>query len=255
MNSPSNGFVLFRVADYWCRVLCHLPETDGTGIRYSVLEEPDTGFFSASGAIGLNLVPIVTFTIAIALRAEKLALRNRAGKMKLLGTLLCVGGTMVVSLLKGHLLHLWPTGILRISNAQSSASPAAAHHGMVTGTLFLCGSCLSYALWVNVQAKLVKLFPSKYWTTMLTCLVGSIESFVVGICLNHDRGAWTLKWDLQLLTVVYSGVFNTGVAFVLTSWAISRRGPIYPPMFNSMSLIGATVLDSVLLGTNIYVGR
>ncbi|TVU20291.1 hypothetical protein EJB05_36495, partial [Eragrostis curvula] len=89
---------------------------------------------------------------------------------------------------------------------------------------------------------------------MLTCLVGSIQSFVVGICLNHDRATWTLKWDLQLLIVVYSGVLNTGVAFVLISWAISRRGPIYPPMFNSLSLIVATVLDSLLLGTNIYVG-
>lgn len=50
------------------------------------------------------------------------------------------------------------------------------------------------------------------------------------------------------------GVFNTGITFVLISWAVSRRGPIYPSMFNSLSLIITTVMDSLLLGTKIYVG-
>ncbi|KAL6606477.1 hypothetical protein ACP70R_042130 [Stipagrostis hirtigluma subsp. patula] len=202
----------------------------------------------------LNLIPIVTFAIALALRAEKLVLAKWPGRMKLLGALICVGGTMVVSLIKGQLLHLWPTHLLKYAHAPAPASSAVAHHNMVAGTLFLCGSCLSYAMWFIVQARLAKVFPSRYWSTMLTCLLGSMQSFVVGVFLSHNRAEWKLRWDLQLLTVVYSGVFNTGITFVLISWAISRRGPIYPPMFNSLSLILTTVMDSVLLGTNIYLG-
>ncbi|KAK3134816.1 hypothetical protein QOZ80_5BG0411050 [Eleusine coracana subsp. coracana] len=162
---------------------------------------------------------------------------------------------MVVTLSKGHPLHLWPTGILKASDDDDSrapASPAGAHrHGMVAGTVFLCGSCVGYSLWLIVQARVARIFPAKYSITMLTCLVGSIQSFLVGICIS--RTGWKLGWNLQLLTVVYLGVFNTGVTFVLISWAISRRGPIYPPMFNSLSLVVATILDSVLLGTSIYV--
>ncbi|XP_062233814.1 WAT1-related protein At5g64700-like [Phragmites australis] len=203
----------------------------------------------------LNLIPIVTFVIAIVLRAEKLTLGKWPGRMKLLGALMCVGGTMVVSLIKGRLLHLWPTHLLKYSHAQPPASPTGVHHDGVAGTLFLCGSCLSYALWFIVQARLAKVFPSRYWATTLTCLLGSMESFVVSVFLSYDRAEWKLKWDLQLLTVVYSGVFNTGITFVLISWSISRRGPIYPPMFNSLSLIITTVMDSVLLGTNVYLGR
>ncbi|XP_021301857.1 WAT1-related protein At2g37450 [Sorghum bicolor] len=213
---------------------------------------------AAYSAIFLNLIPIVTFIIAIILRAEDLALRTWPGRTKVLGAVLCVGGTMVVSLLKGPLLHLWPRTLADAEAPAAAASPGGgsshSHHGMVTGTLFLCGSCLSYALWLIVQARLAKVFPSKYWMTMLTCVVGSLESLVVGMCISHDHAEWALKWDMQLLTVVYSGVLNTGVTFVLISWAVSRRGPIYPPMFNSLSLIVATILDSVLLGTNIYLG-
>ncbi|CAL5045227.1 unnamed protein product [Urochloa decumbens] len=210
-------------------------------------------------AIFLNLIPIVTFIIATVVGAEKVALGKWPGRMKLVGALTCVGGTMIVSLLKGRLLHLWPAHMLRIKSCHDRYAPAATStphhdHDMVAGTLFLCGSCLSFALWFIVQARLGKVFPSRYWATMLTCLSGSIQSCVVGVFLSHDRADWRLKWDLQLLTVVCSGVFNTGITFVLISWAVSRRGPIYPPMFNSLSLIITTVMDSLLLGTNIYAG-
>ncbi|CAL4901726.1 unnamed protein product [Urochloa decumbens] len=210
---------------------------------------------AAYSAIFLNLVPIVTFIIAVLLRSEKLALQKWFGRMKLLGALFCFGGTLLVSLLKGPVLHLWPTGLLKGHHVSVPASTAAHHQNkVIVGTLFLCASCVAYSLWLIIQARLVKIFPSKYWTTVLTCLIGSIECCVVGFCLDHDKADWKLKWNLQLLTISYSGVLNTGVMFVLISWVISKRGPIYPPMFNSVFLIVSTVLDSLLLGTDIYVG-
>ena len=126
-----------------------------------------------------------------------------------------------------------------------------------------------------------KEFPSKYFSTMLACVSGTVQAMVIGGILNRNPLAWALKWDLQLLTVVYSvsnkpvaitcnhyqahpdftctrvtqGVFNTGITFCLISWAVARRGPTYPSMFNSLALIVTTVLDSVLLGTDVSVGR
>jgi hypothetical protein len=117
--------------------------------------------------------------------------------------------------------------------------------------------------------------------TSLTSLVGSIQALVVGVFLVRDNAEWKLHWNLELLTVVYSvpaclfgisymnyyrvltlnffcddqGVLNTGLAFLLLSWVIRRSGPIYPTMFNSVCLVMTTVLDSVLLGTQIYLGR
>jgi hypothetical protein len=65
----------------------------------------------------------------------------------------------------------------------------------------------------------------------------------------------TLSNFLVLVPYHYQGVFNTGLTFVLLSWVISRSGPIYPPMFNSLSLIITMIMDSILIGTNIYLGR
>lgn len=96
----------------------------------------------------------------ICFRAEVLALRTWPGRTKVLGAVLCVGGTMVVSLLKGPLLHLWHTihADAKAPAPAAAASPgggSSSHHGMVTGTLFLSGSCLSYAFWLIVQVSTV----------------------------------------------------------------------------------------------------
>ena len=72
--------------------------------------------------------------------------------MKVVGTVICVGGTMVISLYKGQLLHLWPTNLLKPHlQAVGAASSVSDHHNMVIGTLFLAGSSLSYAFWFIIQ--------------------------------------------------------------------------------------------------------
>ncbi|XP_047063888.1 WAT1-related protein At1g09380-like [Lolium rigidum] len=203
----------------------------------------------------LNVIPVVTFIIAVILRLEKLKIATFPGKMKVVGTVSCVGGTMVISLYKGKLLHLWPTHLLKSQlQAVGGVSSVPDHHNMLIGTLFLAGSSLSYAFWFIIQARVSKEFPSKYFSTMLACVSGTVQAMVIGVILNHDPSAWAVKWDLQLLTVVYSGVFNTGVTFCLISWAVARRGPTYPSMFNSLALIVTMILDSVLLGTDFSVG-
>nr|XP_020191543.1 WAT1-related protein At5g64700-like [Aegilops tauschii subsp. strangulata] len=208
-----------------------------TGLYYCALRTT-----SAAYTVNFfNLIPVVTFLIAVVLQAERISLGTWPGRMKLVGTAVGVAGTMVVSLCKGP--HL-PLPHLRLSNAHAHASaPAPASviqggHDMAVGTLFMCGSCVSYALWFVVQARVAKVFPSRYWSTALTCAAGSLQSAAAAAAatvLAPREGwaaEWRMGWDLRLVTVVYSGVFNTGVTFVLVSWAVARRGPVYPPMFN-----------------------
>ncbi|OEL28373.1 WAT1-related protein [Dichanthelium oligosanthes] len=199
----------------------------------------------------LNLIPVVTFVIAVLLRLEKLAVRTWAGRMKIAGTAVCVGGTMLGRLYQGKLLHLWPTHLLK----HHAATGVPAHHNMALGTVYLCGSCLAFALWFIVQVQVARVFPSKYLSTMLACLSGTVQALLIGAAVSRGRASsWRLAWDLQLVAVVYLGVFNTAATFCLISWAIARRGPIYPSMFNSLALVATMVLDSLLLGTEVSVG-
>jgi hypothetical protein len=51
---------------------------------------------------------------------------------------------------------------------------------------------------------MLKVFPYKYWSTVTTCFVGCIQMAVVGVAMNREKATWQLKWNMSLLTIVYS---------------------------------------------------
>ncbi|XP_058086555.1 WAT1-related protein At3g30340-like isoform X3 [Magnolia sinica] len=198
----------------------------------------------------LNLIPITTFILSTIAGMEKLGLGSKGGRIKVAGTMLCVAGALSVSLYKGKPLHIWPSHL----HSHHISMQRMTKKELVTGSLMLVGSCLSYATWFIVQVKLFKVYPSVYWATMLSCLAGSLQSAIIGIALDRGKAAWSLGWDMQLLTIFYSGVLTTGANFCLISWAVSKRGPTYPSMFSPVSLVFVTILESLFMGEEIFIG-
>jgi hypothetical protein len=50
----------------------------------------------------------------------------------------------------------------------------------------------------------VKVFPLRYWGTMLSCIMASIQSAVIGAYIDPRKEVWRLEWNLQLITIFYS---------------------------------------------------
>ncbi|CAL4941178.1 unnamed protein product [Urochloa decumbens] len=198
-----------------------------------------------------NIIPIATFILAVLFRKEPLNMKSLVGIIKVIGTLICVGGTLVISLYKGKVIHLWPTNIIGYHTKHSGS--AYGHHHM-RGTILLIISCLSLAVWYTVQAQMLKVFPYKYWSTVATCFVGCIQMAAVGVAMNREKATWELKWNMSLFTIVYSAILNTAAKFVMISWVVTQRGPTYPSMFCAVSVLFTTVLDSLLLGHDLSVG-
>ncbi|KAF4356598.1 hypothetical protein F8388_006342 [Cannabis sativa] len=67
-------------------------------------------------------------------------------------------------------------------------------------------------------------------------------------------GSWRLGWNLQLLTIVYSGALGTAATFCLLTWAISIKGATYLSMFNSLGLIFVFLSEAVIFGVAITAG-
>ncbi|XP_065860381.1 WAT1-related protein At1g25270-like isoform X2 [Euphorbia lathyris] len=196
----------------------------------------------------LNLIPVVTFVFSIVMRIEELKLGSLEGKMKTVGTILCVGGAFTSCFYKGRsffiihkTLHLHHLNI----NHQTTH--------WIRGSLTLTASCFSYAFWYILQVKLMKVLPSKYWTTMLTCIIASVQSVIVGLFLDTSKAAWQLGWNLQLLTILYSGAFGTAAIFCLIARAVAKWGPTYPPMFNPLTLVFVALLDALIFGFPIHL--
>ncbi|GJX01374.1 WAT1-related protein [Tanacetum coccineum] len=200
----------------------------------------------------LNLIPITTFIFSTLLRIEKLELHTTYGRLKTTGALLCLAGALVVTLYKGKLLisprhhhhQLQPTEI--VNNTTKS--------NWSRGTLFLIGSILSFSIWFILQVKLNKVFPYKYSCTTSVCIIASIQQLIIGLCIDRSKSSWKLGWNLQLITIVYSGALATAATFCLISWAVEKKGPTYPSMFNPLSVIFVAITEALFLGQDLSVG-
>ncbi|TXG48484.1 hypothetical protein EZV62_024359 [Acer yangbiense] len=202
----------------------------------------------------LNLIPIFTFIFSIILRIEKLKLDTIEGKFKTLGAILCVGGALTTSLYKGKdIIHFGHPKIHHNSSSTIKVNISQRHH-WTRGTFMLVGSVMSYASWYMVQVKLQKIFPFKFTSTMLTCMVTSLQSVVIGLCIDTSKAPWTLGWNLQLITIVYSGALATAATFCLITRVIPKRGPTYPPMFNPLALIFTSFFEALIFGQAITLG-
>lgn len=125
----------------------------------------------------LNLIPIVTFIFSTVLRyeviafslghgifrahlclclfyfcffvcwsVEKLRLKTKAGKVKLIAAMLCLAGALTITLYKGKVFH--------ISHHNKHQNSSKDHTNMVRGTIFLICSCMSYGCWFLIQVNL-----------------------------------------------------------------------------------------------------
>ncbi|XBI07280.1 hypothetical protein VPH35_135205 [Triticum aestivum] len=203
----------------------------------------------AYAVIFLNIIPLVTFILSLIFRMETLQILSIAGSLKVVGVVLSVGGTMLISLYKGKTLHLWKP-VLR--HMGQNTTEVAGNH--LRGTIFLVGSSITLACWYLIQSKVMKVYPYKYWSSMVTCLVGGFQTALVGIILSRDKSAWKLGWDLNLLTIFYSGALATAGKYSLNSWVVAKRGPAYPPMFSPLSVVFTVLLDSIFIGDEITTG-
>lgn len=55
-----------------------------------------------------------------------------------------------------------------------------------------------------IQVKVLKVYPWKHWSSVLTCVLGGVQTFTIGIIISRHKLAWQIGWNIQLLTIVYS---------------------------------------------------
>ncbi|XP_073057594.1 WAT1-related protein At5g64700-like [Primulina eburnea] len=213
-------------------------------------------YTSASlGAATSNTLPIITFFLAVLLRMESVKPRTGPGIMKLGGVILCLAGVATIAFFKGPLLKLLVHHHLissRIGEMQQEQAPAA--DSWVKGVFLMMFSNVTWALWLLLQGRLLKGFPSKLLLTTLQCLLSTIQSFLVALVFARDLAQWKLGFDVQLLSIFYCGVVVTGVTFYLQAWVIEKKGPIFLVMTTPLIMIFTITISALVCGEIITLG-
>ncbi|XP_040381268.1 WAT1-related protein At1g09380-like [Oryza brachyantha] len=203
-----------------------------------------------------NTLPALTFAMAAALRMESVRLRAAAGQAKVVGTVVCVGGSMIMPFYKGPLLRLWASPIhwRFAENATSGAAAPAAGHAAVLGDVLIILSCAAWAVWFIIQTKMSERFSAPYTSTTIMCLMAGAQCAGVSAAMDRTVAVWKLGFDIRLYSVLYIGVVGSGIAFALMSWCIQVRGPLFVSMFSPLMLVVVAVVGWAILDEKIHVG-
>ncbi|KAI5423394.1 hypothetical protein KIW84_046379 [Lathyrus oleraceus] len=84
--------------------------------------------------------------------------------------------------------------------------------------------------------------------------MATLQSLAVTLFLEPDLNAWKIISLFQFGCILYSGVIGSGVALYLQAWCISKRGPLFSAMFNPLLTLIVTILATLWLHEEIYIG-
>ncbi|GLJ19634.1 hypothetical protein SUGI_0355620 [Cryptomeria japonica] len=200
-----------------------------------------------AGAMG-NLVPAVTFLIAIILGLEKVNMRSIRGEAKLLGTLICVTGALVMTLYKGPLIEKHRPRSLHVGGNNFVIED------WQMGCIYIFGSCICWSTWIIMQVSTIKKYPAQLSLSAMFCIFGAVQCTVVASIIEPDLKTWTIGSNIELLSVLFSGIVCSGIGFCVQTWCISKRGPVFVAMFNPLLTVIVAAMATIILHEKVHAG-
>ncbi|KAH0455886.1 hypothetical protein IEQ34_015918 [Dendrobium chrysotoxum] len=203
-----------------------------------------------------NILPAMTFMLAIFLRMEKINIRRRRGQAKVIGTAITLVGAILMILYKGPIVEFFWT----VGRAQHHPAAAAVSQGgtmtWFKGTSMLFVSCISWSLFFLVQSNTLESYPAELTLTTLICAIGALLSATVALVMERGSAKpWIIGLDMRLFTAVYSGVVCSGVAYCVQGIVMKERGAVFVTAFNPLCMIITALMGSILFAEEISLGR
>ncbi|RZC69976.1 hypothetical protein C5167_033116 [Papaver somniferum] len=185
-----------------------------TGVKYT---SPTT-----ANAIA-NLLPL----------QEQINLGTIHGFLKCVGTLLSIGGAVIIATVRGPMV-LTNIGIFWDWKEHSSNVKESA-----IGPILVLVACLSASAWLNLQAYLRTTFDYPLTTSFLMNIISTIPCATIAVIFEHASGVWgEMGWDIclvlvSLLSVIFAnerfyvgGLVGSLVligGLILALWAMHRE--------------------------------
>ncbi|KAL5833238.1 hypothetical protein ACOSQ3_016912 [Xanthoceras sorbifolium] len=99
-----------------------------------------------------NVIPTLTFLIAVLLRMEKVKITSARGRAKVVGTIICIAGSLVFTFWKGHYLFesIVERPLINMYNTKASASKLN-HDNWIKGSVLILISHIAWSGWLIFQ--------------------------------------------------------------------------------------------------------
>ncbi|CAL5437215.1 unnamed protein product [Camellia sinensis] len=170
-----------------------------------------------------NLLPALTFILAVPFGLESVGIKRKAGQAKIFGTVVCVGGAMLLSLYHGRTVNRGIKHSLEVCREHGERKLYQPCHQLHLGPHFnnskhcLLGNMVQYP-----RAKMSEKYAAPNTTLTLVCLMAIVQCGIIGFCADHNISAWSLTPGIRAFSSIYGGIVYTAAAFYLM--CIQRKG-------------------------------
>ncbi|KAH9329007.1 hypothetical protein KI387_001115 [Taxus chinensis] len=214
---------------------------------------------------GMNNFVFVTYRQAIATlaiapfayvleRLEIFDIKSLRGQAKIAGTIVCVSGAMIMTFYKGPAIK-FPSSPHETSSLHKISSSKAANRNMLLGSILVYGGLASWAAWLTFQGPVLKRYPAQLSVTALICLLSAVQSALVGVICGHNNfKMWAINGNMQLLSVLYTGVICSAFGFFVQTWCIKKKGPVFAGVFSPLNTITTAFLEFIVLHVSLHTG-
>ncbi|XP_059287225.1 WAT1-related protein At3g30340-like [Lycium ferocissimum] len=203
----------------------------------------------------VNMVPVVTFLMALPFRLETINIKDRSGIAKVIGTSICLGGAFLLTFYKGipliHFSHLQDLS----QTLEEPISSSKKNEQWIFGSMILFAGTILWSSWFLIQSKIGKKYPCQYSSTVIMTFFSAIQSTILTLSTDRRLSIWIPKEKtIDILSVVYTGLIGSGLCYVGMSWCVKQRGPVFTAAFSPLVQVMAAMLDVPLLHEQLNLG-
>lgn len=182
--------------------------------------------------------------------------RSRSGSAKISGTLLSLSGAMMLTFYKGSpLTHLHHT-----TSSSSSAPAGSAGHGgdavrWVLGSASMLANVVGFAGWLLLQRRFTSRYPAVYSATAFMSLLSFVQAGALALSTQRCAAeVWLPRGAVQIAAIVYCGVVASGIGYLMLTYSVEKRGPVFTAAFSPLSQMFVAAIDLFLLHEPLYLG-
>ncbi|BAT92791.1 hypothetical protein LR48_Vigan05g073500 [Vigna angularis] len=207
-----------------------------------------------------NVLPAMTFIMAVLCRMEKLNMKKVRCQAKVVGTMVTVGGAMVMTLYKGPLVEMvWTKHALHQNQTNNATTTnngtTPSDKDWLIGSIFLIIATLAWASLFVLQAKAIETYKNHQLSlTSLICFLGTIQAIAVTFVMEHDPSVWSIGWDMNLLAAAYAGIVTSSISYYVQGLVIKKKGPVFATAFSPLMMIIVAIMGSFILAEHIFLG-
>ncbi|KAG1370997.1 WAT1-related protein [Cocos nucifera] len=201
-----------------------------------------------------NMLPAMTFVLAVLCRMEKVDLKRVRCQAKVVGTLVTVAGAMLMTLYKGPILEMVWTEHVHPHQANVPGAMDPTDKDWFKGSIFLIIATLAWASLFILQAATLKKYDAPLSLTSLICFVGTLQAIGVTLVMERKPSVWRIGWDMNLLAAAYAGIVTSSIAYYVQGLVIQERGPVFASAFSPLMMIIVAIMGSFILAEKIYMG-